>query len=219
MGSIKRDIHIKVCGIKSYEQVRTLDDLPIDFVGHIFYPKSPRFLNEDIYGRAATQRQALPAKKRVGVFVNPKLDSVLEHIDTYKLDLVQLHGDETPSFCKQLKALSHCPVIKAFSIADHIDVELLEGYALATDYFLFDTASTHYGGSGQKFDWELLRSYQLKKPFFLSGGITPSDVSAIKKLSSIPGFFGVDINSGFEDAPGVKNISEVSRFAYELRTC
>lgn len=217
MKDLPSGIQIKVCGIKNYEQVLALSELPIHFIGHIFYPKSPRFLRENIYMSNNSYRPPFFGnKKKVGIFVNPNLDDLMRYCIDYALDVVQLHGSETEAFCRQVKKNTNCSLIKAFSIRNQLDIPLLERYVDEVSYFLFDTSTTQYGGSGKKFDWELLRMYHLPKPFFLSGGIRLCDVVKVKDISSIPGFFGVDINSGFEISPGYKDISKIYRFIREI---
>ncbi len=171
---------IKVCGMKNPDNIRELSRLPIDLIGLILYPQSPRYIEnldpEDL--------NILPENiSRVGVFVNEEEKKVKEAVEKYKLDYVQLHGNESAGYCKKLKLT--CPsikIIKAFSIAEASDFEQTQQYENAADYFLFDTKTPRYGGSGQKFDWSVLVEYKGNTPFFLSGGISSEDVFSIKKL-------------------------------------
>lgn len=185
-----------------------------DFVGFIFYPKSKRFVGFDALPEVL---EMIPdSVKKVGVFVDETAEKILEVSANWDLQLVQLHGNESPEFCKQLQA-SGLMVLKAFSVDESFDFSHLEDYINCCDLFLFDTKSQLPGGSGQKFNWQLLNNYRLDKPFFLSGGIGPDDWNLIRELSH-PQLFGVDINSGFEISPAIKNIEKVKMFVAEIRS-
>ena len=206
---------IKVCGITDLEQMKELSELKIDFAGLIFYHSSPRTILDKL---KAAEVKALPSSfKKVGVFVNESVTNILKQVDAFGLDLVQLHGDETSEFCKQIS--DHVELIKAFRIGhNQNDADwLVKEFHEVCDYFLFDKmSSVIYGGSGQKFDWKVLEEAQINKPFFLGGGIGPNDVEAIKSFTH-PFFFGADINSLFETKAGIKDMTLVKRFVSQLR--
>lgn len=200
---------IKVCGMKYAKNISELMKLPIDMMGLIFYSKSPRYVSTSDLPASYSSIQ------RVGVFVNADLDEIEEKVEQYELDLIQLHGDESPEFCKSLE--QRLPVIKALSIAKKEDLEYTKRYEGVCSYFLFDTKTPQYGGSGQKFDWQILDSYRGKIPFLLSGGISEKDVSALKKIQH-PMFYGIDLNSCFELEAGLKNISLIEKFIKEIKS-
>jgi len=208
-------MNIKVCGIISLKQLQQLDGLDVDFAGLIFYKDSPRYMGDKL-DPASVKGSDFDLKK-VGVFVNPEMIDVLDAIDNYGLDVVQLHGDETPEMCDDLS--SEVEVIKAFSIngeTENID-ELLAPYDGVCDYYLFDNkADTGVGGSGQKFDWKKIANSKIEKPFFLSGGIGPDDAKIIKAFKH-PDYFGADLNSLFEKEPGVKDMALVLKFMHGLK--
>jgi phosphoribosylanthranilate isomerase len=153
--------------------------------------------------------------KKVGVFVNETPEKVLEICQNWKLDVVQLHGQESPEYCQQIQA-SGVTVFKVFSVDEQFDFKKLEAYSGVCSYFLFDTKGRLPGGTGQKFNWQLLENYHLKVPFFLSGGIDPDDVEAIRSFNH-PQLFGIDINSGFEIGPAFKDVEKVQKFIAEIR--
>lgn len=197
---------IKVCGITQEEQLKELDKIDtIQCIGTIYYPKSKRFV-----------REQLPTtfhSHKVGVFVNESLEMIEKISHQQDLQLIQLHGSESPELCAELSR--NFGVLKAFGISSSFDFDQLIPYQKHVDFFLFDTFTPQHGGSGKKFDWELLNEYQLETPFFLSGGIQLSDARALKSITH-PKFFGVDINSGFETSPGIKNIELIKQFIDEL---
>ena len=158
--------------------------------------------------------RSITTVKKVGVFVNAGYAEILDAIDRYHLDMVQLHGEEPAAFCTCLSG--HIPVIKAFRIDDDFDFSLPDQYKAACTFFLFDTATTAYGGSGLSFNWALLEKYQSSVPFFLSGGINPGLLSRVQ-LFSHPSFAGIDVNSGFETRPGIKNIDQLKLLFHEIR--
>lgn len=208
-------MNIKVCGINSFKQLQQLDGLNVDFAGLIFVKDSPRYV-EGIIEKDQVKDADLDLKK-VGVFVNPELIDVLDAIDNYKLDVAQLHGNETPEMCDDLS--SEVEVIKVFSIdATTTDIdELIAPYDAVCDYYLFDNKGNDgLGGSGQKFDWKKIASAKIEKPFFISGGIGPDDAGLVKAFKH-PDFFGVDINSLFEKEPGVKDMGLVLKFIHGLK--
>ena len=216
-------MNIKVCGITEMKQVNQLDGLDIDFVGFIFHKESPRYIGDKI-SKSDLRKSDLDLKK-VGVFVNPEMIDVLDAIDDYKLDVVQLHGDESPEMCEDLS--SEVEVIKAFRISGNENIDkLIAAYDAVCDYYLFDTKAYSsplgggwegaFGGSGVQFDWDVLKKAKIEKPFFLSGGIGVEDAVKVRGFSH-PDFFGVDINSKFETAPGVKDMGAILKFMQALK--
>ncbi len=207
---------IKVCGMRDRENLVEVASLNPDLVGFIFYAPSPRYVKEgDFYDANAREVFALGRPPyRVGVFVNASEEEVLEETARYQLDYVQLHGDESPGFCASIQGF--VPVIKVFRVGQDFDFGVCEAYQDACEYFLFDAKGLRYGGNGTKFDWKILSGYQGPTPFFLSGGIGPDDVEAIASLDH-PYLEGIDVNSGFESAPGLKNKDLLETFFRGLR--
>ncbi len=208
-------MNIKVCGITEMKQLQQLDGLDIDFAGLIFYKESPRYIGDKISKKEL--KKADFDLKKVGVFVNPEMIDVLDAIDDYGLDAVQLHGDESPEMCEDLS--SEVEVIKAFRVTDGVDIDkLVAPYDAVCDYYLFDTGGLKesFGGTGKQFDWSILTNAKIEKPFFLSGGVAPDDAAKVKAFTH-PDFFGVDINSLFEKEPGVKDMGKVLHFRQGLK--
>lgn len=201
---------IKVCGITQVEQFKQLNELGVDFVGFIFYPLSKRYAGESRFNQAELLRLQTQAKA-TAVFVNPTMDDIKNATTQLpNIKIIQLHGNEDPLLCKHLQLKYE--VIKAISIAANTDLKTeINKYRNCCNYFLFDTATIQYGGSGQKFDWSIFKNQIIPKPFFLSGGIGIDDVNAIKKFTH-PAFFGIDINSKFEIEPGIKNLNTITEF-------
>lgn len=191
-------------------RMHQLATLPVDMLGFIFYPKSPRY----VVGKIDAAEIAKLSKHiaRVGVFVNAEIEDIHEIAESFYLTVIQLHGNEAPELCRQLKAEGYT-ILKAFNIAKENDYE---AYAPYCDYFLFDTPSAQHGGTGQKFDWTLLENYKGTTPFLLSGGIGPDDAEALKHFNH-PQFTGIDINSKFEVEPGIKDMSLIGKFMYEIK--
>ena len=206
---------VKVCGNTDLEQLKELDYLKVDFAGIIFYEQSPRYALRKLKGDDIKKLELSITK--VGVFVNAGEDEIMQRVDEFGLDMVQLHGDETASFCNRIS--DHIKVIKALRITDfdtNVDW-LVSEYDEVCDYYLFDKGSAGlYGGTGKKFDWNLLEKATIGKPFFLSGGIEKSDAAALNKFSH-PFFYGVDVNSRFEISPGIKDMEMVKDFISELQ--
>ena len=205
-------MNIKVCGITQFKQLQQLEALNIDYAGLIFYKDSPRYMGDKITGKQVKDADFDIIK--VGVFVNPGYSELLDAIDEYGLDIVQLHGNETPQMCEELSG--EVEVIKAFRIAgdESIDIdEMIADYDEACDYYLFDTAGLKesFGGTGQQFDWSILKKAKIEKPFFLSGGIGPDDAQKVKAFNH-PDFFAVDVNSKFELSPGLKDMAAILKF-------
>ncbi|MDP3313142.1 phosphoribosylanthranilate isomerase [Lutibacter sp.] len=206
---------IKVCGMRNSENIQSLLALKPDFVGFIFYKKSKRFVND--FPKVDFPKEI----KKVGVFVNETIEEVLRIVEEYKLECVQLHGNESPEYCwdlrrSELVSESHrIEIFKAFSIDENFNFNSTNQFEKSCDYFLFDTKGKEYGGNGIKFNWEVLQKYKGETPFLLSGGISKNDVLEIKKIKHIA-FAGIDINSGFEIEPALKNISDIKEFKNNL---
>ena len=204
---------IKVCGITNIDEALALSKAGVNYMGFIFYPASKRYV---LHALTLDQIKSvqLPGVLKVGVFVNEPLEKVIATATEAGLDMVQLHGDETPNYCKEMA--NHYPVIKAFRISETDDVAYkIAEYLEEVDYLLFDTASSVYGGSGISFDWKKLANATGQKPYFLSGGIGPDDVSKITSFvesDAAGNCIAVDVNSKFETAPGQKNIQLLQSF-------
>jgi len=202
---------IKVCGIKTEENIKFLSDSDIEMVGLNFYKPSVRYITEKIDPSIFDKFK--PEVKRVGVFVNEQAEQILDIAKKYKLDYVQLHGDEDQEFCEYIS--NSLPIIKVFRIDEKFDFKSIGNYAMAS-LFLFDTQTIHYGGSGKKFDWKILMQYTGTTPFLLSGGIGPDDHIELSQIDH-PQFIGIDINSKFESAPGVKDRNLIIPFINSIR--
>jgi phosphoribosylanthranilate isomerase len=203
---------IKVCGMREKNNIAQLVKLPIDYIGFIFYPHSPRYVGENI-DKAILE--IIPEKiKKVGVFVNRPIKEVIRIAQENQLQCIQLHGNEIPDYCNVIKDEGYT-VIKAFKAEPELLTCETANYRFAADYFLFDTPTAGFGGSGQKFDWQMLMQQKLYVPFFLSGGISLDDVANIKNLQ-IPGLFALDINSRFETGPGMKDVEKIKQFIEAL---
>ena len=204
-----RKLRIKVCGMKFTENRQLAEKLDVDFLGYIFYPPSIRFVGENPEPELFNSEKA-----KVGVFVDKNAFEILAFAKKHGFEWVQLHGKENPKTCQLLKKQG-LKIIKAFSVDENFNFEITEQYAKVTNFFLFDTKTEKHGGSGKKFDWKILGKYEGHTPFFLSGGIGPDDIEGIKEVNH-PKLTGVDLNSGFEEEPGVKNIEKLEKFINEL---
>ena len=188
---------IKVCGMTEGENIRAIEALGVDLIGFIFYPGSPRCVRR--------MPSYLPARAgRVGVFVDADRDEILRRHDDYCFDYIQLHGSESPEFCAALRERDGLKVIKAFGIAEESVRNTVAGYEGACDLFLFDTKTPGHGGSGQRFDWSIMDDYEEKTRFLLSGGIGLDTVETLHDFI-YPYLAGIDLNSRFETAPGIKD--------------
>jgi phosphoribosylanthranilate isomerase len=206
------NLKIKVCGMKVPANKELLEKLPIDYFGFIFYPGSPRFVGDC---EEDTMIELLNTPKfRTGVFVDVTAAEIFRTAVKYNLTHIQLHGRETPEECDEI-GMNGVKVIKSFSVHPGFDFSECFPYVRKCDFFLFDTKGKLPGGTGEKFNWQILNDYQLEVPFFLSGGISPGDESAILRLNH-PAFYGIDLNSGFENAPGVKNAEKLELFIKNL---
>ena len=205
-------MRVKVCGMTEIDQVKQLDAMGVDFAGFIFYPKSPRYVLRHLTGEQVKKAKLRLGK--VGVFVNASYDEVMKQVDSYGLDMIQLHGDETPRLCEQLA--NYITVIKVFRLSENDPIDwMIKSYQDACDMFLFDTEGAGYGGTGKKFNWDTLKGVSIDKLFFLSGGIEPADVERLRVFEREPvarKFFAIDINSKFETSPGVKDLKKVRAF-------
>lgn len=185
-----------------------------DYLGFVFYERSPRYagdLNHTVLNTLSSKTLS------AGVFVNSEIEHVVETAEHYRFDILQLHGNETPKYCEELKSKYKCEIIKAFGIKSEDDFWNISDYSDVCDYFLFDTKTELYGGSGNKFDHSLLDNYNGKTPFFLSGGITLQDAESLKN-NLHRSCIGIDINSGFEISQGIKNVEKVKKFITIFRT-
>jgi phosphoribosylanthranilate isomerase len=207
-------LKIKVCGMRDAANMEAVAQLPIDYMGFIFYDKSPRqaegVLQEDVLADLPT------TIKKVAVFVDEELDTVLGVLKKYHFDVVQLHGKESPAYCEAIKKAGFS-VWKVFSVDGETDFEATVEYNQVTDAFLFDTKSPKHGGTGQKFDWGILKRYSGAKPALLSGGIGPDDAERVKEvITQYDWIMGVDLNSRFELSPGIKNADSLRNFINQL---
>ena len=197
-------MELKVCGITTTENIMELIHMNISRLGFIFYHMSKRY----VYGKLIEDGLSAVPKhiKKTGVFVNAETDQIEQIIDQYHLDSIQLHGDESPDFCKHFRG--KVEVIKTISIKDKSSFETAKLYEDACDLFLFDTQSEYFGGTGKTFDWQWLEVYTLDKPFYLSGGISLENFEEVKKIKHEK-LVGIDINSKFEIRPGIKDIKKI----------
>lgn len=202
---------IKVCGNKYKDNIEQVGKLRPDSMGFIFYEPSKRYVTEEFQMPALS-----PEIKKAGVFVNADADFIIDKINRYNLDCIQLHGDEPPYFCRQMQRIT-C-IIKAFGIDDKFDFHSLDAYKDSCNYFLFDSKTPEHGGSGKQFNWELLKKYKQQVPFFLSGGL---DLEAAKMMLTMtaqyPLLYGIDVNSKFETSPGLKDIDKLKQLIQTIR--
>ena len=192
--------------MRDADNIRDVEALGIDLMGFIFWPKSSRYVCE-LPGY-------LPTKcKRVGVFVDEDMETIKKIAHDYALDFIQFHGHESPDFVDRLRSLcgNSIATIKAFNISTADDLSQTKPYEGVVDYFLFDTKGKSVGGNGEKFDWSVLADYVGETPFLLSGGIGPDDAARVKSFHH-PKCIGIDLNSRFESAPGLKNTEQLKTF-------
>jgi len=193
---------LKVCGMKHTDNILEVAALVPDFMGFIFYKGSKRYVGEGF------EMPVLPASiSRVGVFVDETMETVVAMVEMYGLEYVQLHGTESEKYCKKLS--DRVKVIKAFGVDEGFDFALTEKYEDSCEYFLFDTKTTDHGGSGKKFNWEVLNNYHGRKEYFLSGGLDSAYTAGLTP-------FAVDVNSMFEIEPGLKDIQKLKLLKDEL---
>lgn len=210
-------MRIKVCGMTQAEQVQQLASIGVSFAGFIFYPKSPRYVFKHM---TTTEIRKENSINKVGVFVNATVEEVLHMVEECRLQMVQLHGDESPKFCEQIA--DYVSVIKAFRLSENDSVEwMVRPYADVCDMFMFDTMGVGYGGTGKKFDWSILKKETIGKPFFLSGGIEPGDEENLKEFVKEPvanALFAIDVNSRFEVSAGIKDMEKIKAFMKRLNS-
>ncbi|HTB51748.1 MAG TPA: phosphoribosylanthranilate isomerase [Ferruginibacter sp.] len=209
-------MRLKVCGITQEQQMTQLAGAGATFGGFIFYPKSPRYALRTMTTSQIKKENNI---NKVGVFVNATVEEVLQMVDECRLHIVQLHGDETPKYCE--KIADYISVVKAFRLSetDNIGWRIQE-YMNVCDMFMFDTEGVGYGGTGKKFNWDMLNNVVVGKPYFLSGGIEPADADKLKVFAEKPeakALFAVDINSKFEVATGIKDMELIKKFAQEIK--
>lgn len=205
-----RNLLIKVCGMTDGDNIRSVEALGVDLIGFVFYPPSPRYVD--------TLPGYLPQRaRRVGVFVDEAKEQVAMYADRFGLDYLQLHGHESPDYCRSLRRAGF-RLIKAFAVGSSKDLAAVHAYDNGLcDYFLFDTKTARQpGGSGSQFDWALLRNYQGHTPFLLSGGIHAHSARALDSFAH-PLLAGVDLNSRFETQPGLKDVGRLRQFITELK--
>lgn len=201
---------IKVCGMRETENIHALYDSGIRAMGFIFFEKSKRYFET---GEHKPNLVDLPDDLiKIGVFVNEEEDIVIDTICENGLSFAQLHGEETPEYCSRVR--KYAKVLKAFSVDENFNFETTQDY-LGCDYLLFDAKGAEYGGNGIQYNWEILKRYTYDTPFLLSGGIGPDDVEKISEVKH-PRLAGIDINSGFEDRPGLKNVEKINSFIKNL---
>ncbi len=197
---------LKICGMKYAENIKEISLLLPDYMGFVFWKKSKRYYDGEL--------PAIPnSTQKVGVFVDAIFEEIIEKIEKYKLDLIQLHGDESVSFCKKLKS-KDIKLIKVFSVSDDFNFDELIPFEEVCDYFLFDTKGKFPGGNGTTFNWNILDKYTSQKPLFLSGGIGSDALVRIHQLQ-FP-IYGIDVNSKFEIEPGLKNKKLLKEFKNNL---
>ncbi|MBS0011513.1 MAG: phosphoribosylanthranilate isomerase [Bacteroidales bacterium] len=204
---------LKICGLREKENIERISALEPDYIGLIFYRKSPRYAGDLL--RPEDLDRVSDAIKKVGVFVNENIELLIDTVKKFKLDAVQLHGSETLDYCRSLKD-ENIEIIKAFFPESDTDFKLMKNYKGLCDYFLFDKRDSKGGGSGKKFNWEALKGYDMEKPYFLSGGIGPDDAGLISQIAD-KYLHAIDINSRFEIKPGLKDAGLVSEFINELK--
>ena len=209
-------MRIKVCGMTRMAQLKELEEIGADFAGLIFYSRSPRCVLKSELNHAYLKKEKSNINK-VGVFVNESLDVVLKTVDEWKLDMVQLHGDETPRYCEQVS--NHVNTVKAFRIGVDSNIPYkVYPFMEAVDLFLFDSLGKQYGGTGEQFDWNLLKKANLQKPYFLSGGLGMEDLVRVQDFAaSEKNFFSLDVNSRFELSPGIKNMAKLKDFITSIK--
>ncbi len=205
------------------DNIAELLKLPIDLIGFIFYPESPRYVDEKkLQPWLDNNIELFGEVKRVGVFVNAEIEFILNRVHDFQLDYVQLHGNESPEYCREVKSyweissMRKATLIKAFHVNEDFDFDRVLAYETLCGYYIFDTYGQQYGGTGQLFDWTLLEKYRGMTPYLLSGGISLEQVDKIKNLP-YKQLSGVDLNSKFETAPGKKDIQQLATFVAELK--
>lgn len=203
-------LKIKICGLKHAENILEIAKYPINYFGFIFYQPSKRYILhqhslEEL--RILVEELSLQKIVPIAVFVDEKIEEMCRICQSVGISHIQLHGNETPQTCASLRDKGYI-IIKAFGIDTSFNFEITSQYKNDCDYFLFDTKTPQYGGSGIPFDWEILKGYHVEKPFFLSGGIGLDELPSVLKISH-PQLYALDLNSKLEIEPGLKNIELV----------
>lgn len=206
---------VKVCGMRDAHNITEVGKFAPDWMGLIFYSKSPRYVGNIDSKQVICSLESFPGMKRVGVFVNGDEAEIIRSVNDYSLDIVQLHGSESYKLCHTLKDKG-LTVVKALQIEKRADLIYTKLYEAAADYFLFDTRCKSFGGSGKMFDWSVLDAYQGTVPFLLSGGISQDSVDLLKTFKH-PCWQGVDLNSGFENAPALKDPLKINKFIQQFK--
>lgn len=214
---------IKVCGLREPDNIEDILSLGVDYLGFIFHEKSDRYVGKSgLADWLQKNEERLSGVAKVGVFVNAGMDTILNAVHDYQLDYVQLHGDESPGYCRELQllwsvsTLRSAKLAKAFPIDTAFDFAVTDAYTETCDLFVFDTGGqAKHGGTGLKWDWNKLEEYRGNTPFLLSGGIGPQDARRIRLLEH-PQLRGLDLNSKFEVSPGVKDTGLLRSFLQEL---
>lgn len=200
-----KNLELKVCGMRDRTNILEVAVLEPDYMGFIFYPGSKRFVGNDF-----TVPAELPASiRRVGVFVNQPVEQILHVVISNRLDFVQLHGNESAGACREIRQ-SGVGVIKGFTIGPSFDFHNVRLFVDVADYFLFDAKGDHFGGNGVTFDWSRLNQYDQRVPFFLSGGISPGNISDVTNLRA-PHLHAIDVNSRVESEIGIKDVSLIEK--------
>ncbi|MEN9950404.1 MAG: hypothetical protein RLY85_1156 [Bacteroidota bacterium] len=209
-------MRLKVCGMTLLDQIKGLESLGVDFAGLIFYQRSPRYVMKAGLTPESLKKEKLKINK-IGVFVNEPEESVLAIVDAWRLDMVQLHGDESPRYCERIS--NHVNTIKAFRIGHQENIAYkVYPYMDVVDMFLFDTLGAQYGGTGEQFNWSQLSQAALKKPYFLSGGIGLDDAEKVLEFGKTEKYlFALDVNSKFEVNPGVKDMTQIRSFLNAIK--
>jgi phosphoribosylanthranilate isomerase len=206
------DVRIKICGMRDAKNIAEVAARRPDYMGFIFYRKSPRYVGEDF----SIPADFPPTIKRVGVFVNASVDEIAVVAKRHSLWGAQLHGRETPEECAAVRATG-IKVLKAFPVDEAFDFAVTSAYRDAVDFFLFDTKGPLHGGNARRFDWNLLGKYDQSVPFFLSGGLSPENVSEVKHLAGM-NLYALDVNSGIESSPGIKDPGRLTDFMNAIAT-
>lgn len=216
---------IKVCGMRDADNIRDISALGVDMIGLIFYPPSPRYVQQFSSGAGIIPDYAPDMGKtplRVGVFVDEMPQNIVTRVYNYKLDYIQLHGNEPRETLENLRATivpdinPNIKIIKAISVSSAEDIKKYKEYVGAADLFLFDTKCKTVGGSGEQFDWQVLQAYDGDVPFLLSGGIGPDDAERIKNFHH-PKCIGIDLNSKFEIEPALKDVEKLKQFLVKVK--
>lgn len=214
---------IKVCGLREPDNILAIAQLPIDFIGFVLYAQSPRVASKKVLPQWLEKNEdELEGIAKVGVFVNAEVDQILNAVHDFQLDYVQLHGDESPEYCRELQtywtisSMRSAQIIKAFRVDEAFNFSKTQPYERLCAYFLFDTKGKEYGGTGHRFDWSVLHKYMGMTPYLLSGGIDESMAEEIRLLN-FKQMEGIDINSRFEIKPGLKDVAKIERFINKLK--